>query len=207
MRGKGIPKDSTTWLNTSVRVGSSPGGITTSAGSMVTPRRSASGRRWGAPARHGKPIEEVREVLALAVGGRPVAPVADGPYTIAAVVMVPPEYRKTPEGVGSITVPSVTGARIALSELADIRLEAGPVQVSPESAQRLVIVQANVRGRDLGGYVADVQRSIGAVIEGPSGIGAVWRPELAIPITQWGPESGLGRAFAVPCGPHWWQAS
>lgn len=122
-------------------------------------------------ARHGIPIEEVREALAVAVGGQPVAPVIDaGTYSIDAVVMVPPEYRNSPEGLGSITVPSATGARVALAELADIRMESGPVQISRERAQRLVIVQANVRGRDLGSYVADVQRAIGEQVRVPSGV-------------------------------------
>ena len=122
-------------------------------------------------ARYGIPVEEVREALSVAVGGQPVAPVVDaGTYTIDAVVMVPPEYRNTPEGIASITIPSSSGARVALGELADIRLETGPVQVSRERAQRLVIVQANVRGRDLGGYVADVQKEIGRDVKVPAGV-------------------------------------
>jgi cobalt-zinc-cadmium resistance protein CzcA len=84
--------------------------------------------------------------------------------------MVPPELRATPEGIGSITVASPTGARVALAELADIRVEDGPVQVNRERAQRLVIVQANVRGRDLGSYVADVQRAIAQGVRVPPGV-------------------------------------
>lgn len=122
-------------------------------------------------ARHGIPIEDVRQTLATAVGAQPVAPVVDaGTYSIDAVVMVPPEYRNTPEGIGSIPVPSATGARVALAELADIRMETGPVQISREHAQRLVIVQANVRGRDLGSYVADVRRAIAAQVKLPPGV-------------------------------------
>ena len=122
-------------------------------------------------ARHGIPIETVRQALSVAVGGEPVAPVIDaGTYSIDAVVMVPPQYRNTPEGLGSITVPSASGARVALAELAEIRMESGPVQVSRERAQRLVIVQANVRGRDLGSYVADVQAAIGERVDVPTGV-------------------------------------
>lgn len=122
-------------------------------------------------ARYGIPVKEVRQALAVAVGGQPVAPVADaGTYTIDAVVMLPPSYRNTPEGVGSITVPSASGARVALAELADIRTESGPVQISRERAQRLVIVQANVRGRDLGGYVAEVQQAIREHVQVPPGV-------------------------------------
>lgn len=124
-------------------------------------------------ARHGIPVEEVRQALAVAVGGQPVAPITDGgagTYTLDAVVLLPPEYRNTPEGTGSITVPSVSGARVALAELADIRMESGPVQISRERAQRLVIVQANVRGRDLGGYVAEVQAQIAEDVKVPVGV-------------------------------------
>lgn len=122
-------------------------------------------------ARYGIPVAEVRQALAVAVGGQPVAPVADaGTYTIDAVVMLPASYRNTPEGVGSITVPSATGARVALAELADIRTESGPVQISRERAQRLVIVQANVRGRDLGGYVTEVQQAIRDQVQVPPGV-------------------------------------
>ena len=122
-------------------------------------------------ARHGIPVEDVRQALAVAVGGQPVAPVADaGTYTIDAVVMLPGAYRSTPEGIASITVPSASGARVALAELADIQMESGPVQISRERAQRLVIVQANVRGRDLGGYVADVQAAIRDRVQLPPGV-------------------------------------
>ena len=126
-----------------------------------------------AMARQGIPVEEVRRALAVAVGGQPVATMTDGSagtYTLEAAVLVPPEYRNTPEGIGSITVPSPSGARVALAELADIRMESGPVQISRERAQRLVIVQANVRGRDLGGYVADVQAQIAKDVRVPPGV-------------------------------------
>jgi cobalt-zinc-cadmium resistance protein CzcA len=76
-------------------------------------------------------------------------------------VLYPERVRSSPEAIGRITVPSATGALISLGELADVRLETGPVQVSREQAQRLVIAQVDVRGRDLGGYVEDVQESIG----------------------------------------------
>jgi cobalt-zinc-cadmium resistance protein CzcA len=59
---------------------------------------------------------------------------------------------------------------VALAELADISMESGPVQISRESAQRLVIVQANVRGRDLGGYVGDVQAQIANDVNVPPGV-------------------------------------
>lgn len=123
-----------------------------------------------AMARHGIPVEEVQEVLQTAVGGRPVASALDGSYALDVVVQYPEALRSTPEAIGAITLPSVTGARVALSELASVRMEPGPVQVSREQAQRLVVVQADVRGRDLGGYVADVQRAVREQVKLPAGV-------------------------------------
>jgi len=121
-------------------------------------------------ARYGIPVEEVQEVLEVALGGNPVAEAVDAAYTIPIAVLYPEHVRSSPEAIRRITVPSATGALITLGELADVRMETGPVQVSREQAQRLVIVQADVEGRDLGGYVADVQHAIAAGVELPAGV-------------------------------------
>lgn len=121
-------------------------------------------------ARYGIRIEEVQEVLQVAIAAEPVAQAVDGAYNIAITVQYPDRVRSSPEAIASITVPTPTGALIPLAQIADIRREAGPVQVSREQAQRLVIVQANVRGRDLGGYVADVQDAIRDRADLPAGV-------------------------------------
>ena len=86
------------------------------------------------------------------------------------VVQYPAELRASPEEIGRITIPASAGARIPLAQLADIRLEGGPVQVSRERAQRLVLVQANVQGRDLGGFAADVQAAVAREVRLPAGV-------------------------------------
>jgi cobalt-zinc-cadmium resistance protein CzcA len=123
-----------------------------------------------AMARFGIPIAEVQEALETAVGGRPVSQVVEGNYTLDVVVQYPAALRSSVEAIGAITIPSPSGARIPLSQLAVIGLESGPVQVSRERAQRLVIVQSNVRGRDLGGFVEDVQRAVAARVDLPAGM-------------------------------------
>jgi cobalt-zinc-cadmium resistance protein CzcA len=121
-------------------------------------------------ARYGIPIREVQEVLEVALAGQPVAAAVDGAYNIPITVQYPDWVRSSPEAIRSLTVPTASGALIPLSQLADIRQESGPVQVSREQAQRLVIVQANVRGRDLGSYVADVQEAIREQVSVPAGV-------------------------------------
>ena len=121
-------------------------------------------------ARYGIHIDEVLEALEVALGGRPVAQAVDGAYMIDIVVQYPAEVRSNPDAIRRLTVPTSSGALIALNQLADIRMETGPVQVSREQAQRLVIVQADVRGRDLGGYASDVRARIESSVELPAGV-------------------------------------
>ena len=123
-----------------------------------------------AMARFGIPIAEVQEALETAVGGRPVSQVVEGSYTLDVVVQYPQALRSSVEAISAITIPTPAGARIPLGQLADIRLESGPVQVSRERAQRLVVVQANVRDRDLGGFVADAQRTVRERVQLPAGV-------------------------------------
>ncbi len=120
-------------------------------------------------ARFGIPVQEVQEALETAVGGRPVSQIIEGSYAVDVTVQYPAEMKASPEAIGAITIPGPTGARISLSQLADIRLQPGPVQVRRERAQRLVVVQANVTGRDLGGFVADVRKAIEAQVQVPPG--------------------------------------
>jgi cobalt-zinc-cadmium resistance protein CzcA len=125
--------------------------------------------RREALARYGIPISEVQEALETAVGRRPVSQVVEGNYAVDVVVQYPEALRSSVDAIGAITIPAASGARVALAQVADIRLEGGPVQVNREQAQRLVIVQANVRGRDLGGF-ADAVQSVVSEVEVPTGV-------------------------------------
>ena len=129
-------------------------------------------------ARFGIPMSEVQEALETAVGGRPVSEMLDGNYRVDVVVQYPSSLRTSAEAIGAITIPSPLGARVPLSQIADIRLETGPVQVSRERAQRMVIVQSNVGGRDLGGFVDEVQRAITDKVKVPTGSSLIYGGEF-----------------------------
>src|SRR5439155_4526734 len=69
-------------------------------------------------------------------------------------------YRQDPDAITRILVSGPAGERVPLAQLADIESVEGPVQVSRESGERRVVVQANVRGRDLGGWVEAVRAKV-----------------------------------------------
>jgi cobalt-zinc-cadmium resistance protein CzcA len=121
-------------------------------------------------ARYGIPMREVQEALETAVGGRPVSRLVEGSYGIDVAVYYPEALRSSPEAIGAITIPGTSGARVALAQIADIRLESGPVQVSRERAQRFVLVQANVVGRDLGSFANEVRGAVESKVPLPTGV-------------------------------------
>ncbi|MBX9928854.1 MAG: CusA/CzcA family heavy metal efflux RND transporter [Gemmatimonadaceae bacterium] len=122
-----------------------------------------------AMARFGIPVAEVQEALETAVGGKPVATLVEGNYAVDITVYYPDELRASADAIRAITVPAPSGARVPLRQLAAVRQEPGPVQVNREGAQRFVPVQANVVGRDLGSFVADVQAALGRELQLPAG--------------------------------------
>jgi cobalt-zinc-cadmium resistance protein CzcA len=123
-----------------------------------------------AMARYGIAMADAQQALQSAVSRTPVSQVVDGAYSLDVVVQYPESLRASSAALGAITLPGANGSRIQLSAIADIRLEPGPVLMRRERGQRLVVVQANVDDRDLGGFVADVKRAVAREVRVPTGI-------------------------------------
>ena len=131
-----------------------------------------------AVARHGLSVEEVANTVAAALGGREAGLVFEGDRRFDVVVRLPDVQRDDIDTLGSIPVmlPAADGqiARsIPLRELAQFSYTQGLNQISRENGKRLVIVQINVRGRDLGSFVEEAQAKIGAM-DMPAGIYTSW---------------------------------
>ncbi|MDH4099668.1 MAG: CusA/CzcA family heavy metal efflux RND transporter, partial [Nitrospirota bacterium] len=125
-------------------------------------------------ARYGINVADVQEVIETAVGGKTATEVFEGDRRFAVAVRFPEEYRNSVEAIGRITVKGSGGARIPLASLADIRLTEGPVQVSRENTRRRVVIECNVEGRDIGGFVAEAQQRLGAQVKLPAGYYVTW---------------------------------
>ncbi|HZT80583.1 MAG TPA: efflux RND transporter permease subunit, partial [Gemmataceae bacterium] len=115
--------------------------------------------KQGQLARYGIPAQAVLDVLE-AVGGKPAGDVVEGQYRFPLAVRLPDRLRDSPEGISSITVPAPSGERLPLSRLADIREVRGPKLISGEWGKRRIMIQCNVRGRDIGSFVEEAQRRI-----------------------------------------------
>jgi cobalt-zinc-cadmium resistance protein CzcA len=125
-------------------------------------------------ARVGLNVSDVHDVIETAVGGRKATEVFEGERRFAAVVRLPEPFRDSIEDVRKILLTSPNGAQVTLEHLARIEILEGPAQVSREFAKRRVVVGVNVRGRDLGGFVADLQRAVEQKVELPEGYTLEW---------------------------------
>jgi len=121
-----------------------------------------------ATARYGIPAHEVLEVIE-ALGGRDVGMLQEGDRRFPIAVRIADKYRAETEDLGRILVTAGSGERIPLSLLTKIKSSEGPSTINREWGKRRVIVQTNVRGRDVGSFVADVQKSIEREVKLPSG--------------------------------------
>lgn len=121
-----------------------------------------------AAARFGIPAREVLEVVE-ALGGRDVGMMQEGDQRFPMAVRIADKYRVEPEDLGRILVTAENGQRIPLSQLTKIEMSEGPSTISREWGKRRVVVQTNVRGRDVGSFVAEIQQAIEREVKLPSG--------------------------------------
>ncbi|CAM5341007.1 Cobalt-zinc-cadmium resistance protein CzcA OS=Sphingobium scionense OX=1404341 GN=GGQ90_005611 PE=3 SV=1 [Sphingobium scionense] len=131
-----------------------------------------------AVARYGLSVEEVANTVAAALGGREAGLLFEGDRRFSVVVRLPDAQRDDLETLGSIPVmlPTSEGqvARsIPLREVARFSFTSGLNQISRENGKRMVIVQINVRGRDLGGFVTEAQQKVGE-LQLPAGMYTDW---------------------------------
>ena len=121
-----------------------------------------------ATSRHGIARADVLAVVA-ALGTYEVGELQEGERRFPITIRIADRYRQDEASIGRILVRAAGGERIPLARLAKIKTVEGPSTVQREWGRRRVIVQANVRGRDLGSFVAEARRTIGARVELPPG--------------------------------------
>lgn len=111
-------------------------------------------------ARHGLNASDVHDVIEAAVGGKVATEIYEGERRFQAVVRLPEHLRNSIAEVSKILLTGAGGQQIPLGALAKIELLEGASQVKREMAKRRLVVGVNVRDRDLGGYVAELQRKV-----------------------------------------------
>ena len=134
---------------------------------QITPDRAAL-------ARLGLNVEDVQDVVAASIGGAVAGQIFEGDRRFDVIVRLPEDIRRNVDEIGRLRIPWPTAGEgprgfVPLQDVAKIEVEIGPNQISRENGKRRVVVTANVRGRDLGSFITEVQQKVGAEVELPSG--------------------------------------
>jgi cobalt-zinc-cadmium resistance protein CzcA len=121
-------------------------------------------------ARHGIGVDAINSTIETAIAGRKATTLIEGQRRFAIVLRFPEEARGDIPEIERLLIAAPGGERVPLGQLARFETVEAPAQVSRENGMRRVVVEANVRGRDLGGFVADTQEKLaGLARELPSG--------------------------------------
>jgi heavy metal efflux system protein len=126
-----------------------------------------------AVARYGLNASQVLD-LVQSLGGRTVGTIVDADGQFNVRVRLREQDRSDVTRIGALRVSDGTGRAVPLSELAEIRLEPGPSTIERQQGRRVILVQANVRGRDLAGFVIAAQHAVDAQVKLPPGYTVSW---------------------------------
>jgi cobalt-zinc-cadmium resistance protein CzcA len=125
-------------------------------------------------ARYGLNVSDVRDLVNTVVGGTTVSELIEGQRRFAIVVRLPAAYRNDLEALRGLQLPAPGGERVPLGQVARLESTRGAELITRENGQRRIVVQSNVRGRDLGGFVAEAQRAIDRDVQLPAGYWVDW---------------------------------
>jgi heavy metal efflux system protein len=119
--------------------------------------------------RYGLNVADVQDVVAGATGGEEAGLVFEGDRRFAIVVRLTERLRSDLKALERLPIPLPQGGYVPLGEVATLSLAPGPNQISRENGKRRLVVSSNVRGRDLGGFVAEAQEKMNQQITLPPG--------------------------------------
>jgi cobalt-zinc-cadmium resistance protein CzcA len=119
--------------------------------------------------KYGISIDDIQNIVSTAIMGEPVSEIIDGRKRFTLRVIFPQGSSLDPSLIQNLLVETVDGRRIPVGQVAQISLEDGAESITREEGQRRIIIQCNVRGRDIGSFVKDAQKRINSQIKMPSG--------------------------------------
>jgi cobalt-zinc-cadmium resistance protein CzcA len=120
-------------------------------------------------ARHGFNASDINDLIETAIGGKIATRIFEGQRSFSAAVRFPEDHRGDIETISNTLLTSPNGSKIALKDLAQIEIKDGPAQISREYAKRRIVIAMNVKDRDLGGFVTELQKKLDAQLKLPDG--------------------------------------
>ena len=120
-------------------------------------------------ARYGVTPKLLADAIDVAFAGEAVSQVLEEQRAFDLVVRFAPEFRGSLEAVRRARIDTPVGSQVTLGSLADVRFDMGPNAISREDVERVIVVQSNVAGRDVGSVVEDIERGVRTAVDLPPG--------------------------------------
>jgi len=125
-------------------------------------------------ARYGINADDVLTYVQTARAGQHVGTIFEGERRFPLVVRLTDQSSASPAALRNLLVPTPHGELVPLSRIAQVVVDEGPAQISRENNNRRIVVEANIRGRDLGGFMDEAQKTIRERVSLPSGYFLEW---------------------------------
>ncbi|OIR00540.1 cation efflux system protein CusA [mine drainage metagenome] len=126
-------------------------------------------------ARYGLTIDDLQEVILTALGGESVTTTVEGRERFTVNVRYPRAFRSDPQAIAEkILVNTAEGAMVPLGQIAQVRLTKGPAGIRTENALLSAYIYVDIRGRDIGGYVAEARKAVQEQVKMPPGYFVTW---------------------------------
>ncbi|MBS1626949.1 MAG: efflux RND transporter permease subunit [Bacteroidetes bacterium] len=127
---------------------------------------------------YGVSTADANSVVAMAIGGLTASTLYEGIRTFDIRVRFPEEFRKSPEDIGNILVPTQSGSKVPIKEIATITQKTGPCLIFRDDNERYSALKFSVRGRDMGSTIAEAQEKVNKAVNLKRGYTMAWQGDF-----------------------------
>ena len=129
-------------------------------------------------AQYGVATADANSVISMAIGGQAASTLYEGVRTFDIRIRFPEAFRKTPEDIGNLLVPTQNGSKVPIKEIADISQKTGPCLIFRDENERFATLKFSVRGRDMGSTIAEAQEKVDAKVKVKRGYHLAWQGDF-----------------------------
>ncbi|WEK18150.1 MAG: CusA/CzcA family heavy metal efflux RND transporter [Candidatus Pedobacter colombiensis] len=129
-------------------------------------------------AQYGVATADANSVISMAIGGQAASTLYEGVKTFDIRIRFPEAFRKTPDDIGNLLVPTQSGSKVPIKEIASIKQKTGPCLIFRDENQRFATLKFSIRGRDMGSTIAEAQQKVNALVSVKKGYHMAWQGDF-----------------------------
>ena len=129
-------------------------------------------------AQYGVATADANSVISMAIGGQAASTLYEGVRTFDIRVRFPEAFRKTPDDIGNLLVPTQNGSKVPIKEIASISEKTGPCLIYRDENERFATVKFSIRGRDMGSTIKEAQQKVDAKVKLKRGYHMAWQGDF-----------------------------